>query len=54
MRILSPIARPVFAWNHHRLMDGFGKGPDRSDIIARHTDVVLDRRGEHFIVTVAS
>jgi hypothetical protein len=26
MRVLSPIARPAFAWNHHRLMDGFGTG----------------------------
>ncbi|GAA4347596.1 SRPBCC family protein [Microbacterium rhizosphaerae] len=26
MRVLSPIARPAFAWNHHRLMNGFGTG----------------------------
>lgn len=26
MRVLAPIARPVFAWNHHRLMDAFGSG----------------------------
>lgn len=26
MELLSPIARPVFTWNHDRLMDDFGRG----------------------------
>lgn len=26
MRRLSPVARPVFTWAHHRLMTGFGEG----------------------------
>ncbi|MDL9977780.1 SRPBCC family protein [Microbacterium sp. ASV49] len=26
MRALSPLARPVFTWNHHRMMDAFGAG----------------------------
>ena len=26
MNVLSPVARPVFVWNHHRLMADFGEG----------------------------
>ena len=26
MRTLAPIARPAFAWNHRRLMEGYGTG----------------------------
>jgi hypothetical protein len=26
MRILAPIARPMFTWNHDRMMDAFGAG----------------------------
>lgn len=26
MNLLAPIARPLFAWSHHRLMDDFGVG----------------------------
>lgn len=26
MNLLAPVARPLFAWNHHLLMRGFARG----------------------------
>lgn len=30
MNLLAPVARPIFVWNHHRLMADFGEGLGRA------------------------
>ena len=30
MNLLAPLARPIFKWNHHRLMSDFGEGLGRA------------------------
>ena len=43
MSLLAPLARPVFIWNHHRLMSDFGEGLGRAShgelLATRHMSV---------------
>ena len=43
MNLLAPVARPIFIWNHHRLMTDFGEGLGRATggelILTRHTSI---------------
>lgn len=43
MNILAPVARPIFTWNHHRLMSDFGEGLGRASagelLLTRHASI---------------
>jgi hypothetical protein len=43
MNLLAPFARPIFIWNHHRLMSDFGEGLGRASdgrlLATRHTSL---------------
>ena len=50
MNLLAPLARPLFIWNHHRLMEDFAK--DLADAVSAELISVdnesVDRREENF------
>lgn len=43
MNLLAPLARPIFTWNHHRLMSDFGEGlgtaSDGKLLTTRHASI---------------
>ncbi len=50
MNVLAPLARPLFVWNHHRLMDDFARdlaNAMSAELIGVRNESV-DRRDDRF------